>query len=362
MISAENYYTVYLILVTIVTLAHVIPYSDNDITVIKSRIGKIWPAFFFTILITIFIGLRPISYVFGDMPFYADAMVNHQFEGLPITWDSNYLFQPMMGWLSSMHVSKQTPIIVLAIINFGCTFVAMRKLFPRDLFLAMLVFFGAFCTFGGAVNGLKAGCASALFMVAIAYREKKLISILFLFLSMGFHHSMQLPIIAYIACSVFKNTKVYLAFWIICLILAVAHVTSFMSIFASYTDEKGADYLLIEAGRSESQCGGKLGFRYDFVLYSIVPIVLGYITLFQKNIISKEYIFILNYYLITNAIWMLCMYAQYTNRIAGLSWIMYPILMIYPFMKLRWSKNQLRVLYYVVLGHLGFTLFMHFIF
>lgn len=362
MIPAKYYYTVYLIIVTVATLVHVILYSGNGADVMKSRKGNAWSALIFTVMMTVFIGVRPISYVFADMPAYANAMVDHRFEGLPITWDTNYVFQPMMAWLSSMNASVQTPIVVLAIINFGCTFLAMRKMFPEDTMLAMLVFFGAFCTFGGAVNGLKAGCAAALFLVAIAYREKKLVSILFLIISMGFHHSMQLPIIAYLLCLFFKNTKVYIAIWLICLLLAIAHVTALMGMFASYTDERGADYLLRAAGSIDSSFGGKIGFRYDFVLYSIVPVIIGYITLFRKNIISKEYSFMINYYLITNAIWMLCMYAQYTNRIAGLSWIMYPMLIIYPFMKLKWGNNRSRILCLVVIGHLGFTLAMHFIY
>ena len=362
MIPAKYYYIVYLIIVTIVTLVHVISYISNSADVNNSRKGNSWSALIFTVLMIIFVAVRPISYVFGDMPTYAYAMLNHRYEDMQITWDSNFLFVPMMAWLSSMNASMQTPIVLLSIINFGCTFLAMRKMFPEDTMMAMIVFFGAFCTFGGAVNGLKAGCASALFLVAIAYREKKIVSILFLVFSMGFHHSMQIPIIAYLSCSFVKNTKVYLAIWLVCLILAIAHVTSFMALFASYTDEKGADYLLTMAHSIESSFSGKIGFRYDFVLYSIVPIVLGYITLFRKNLISEEYSFMINYYLITNAIWMLCMYAQYTNRIAGLSWIMYPVLIIYPFMKLNWGNNRSRILRLMVLGHLSFTLAMNFIY
>jgi len=247
---------------------------------------------------------------------------------------------------------------MLAAINFVCTFIAMRKLFPKNVFLAMLVFFGAFSTFASATNGLKAGCAAALFLVALAYREKRIISILFLILSIGFHHSMQLPIAAYIFCTFYKNTRALMYFWVLCLLLSMAHVTSFMSSLADYTDAHGADYLLIQAGSTESEFGGRLGFRYDFVIYSVIPIVLGYYAFFKKKLVSKEYQFILNVYILTNAIWMLCMYANYTNRIAYLSWLMYPVLIIYPFMNMEWGVKANKHLTYAVYGHLGFTLFM----
>ena len=268
----------------------------------------------------------------------------------------------MMTFLATHGASRQTPIVILAAINFMGTFFAIRKLFPKDVFLAMLVFFGAFSTFGSATNGLKAGCAAALFLVALAYREKKIVSIIFLIVSMGFHHSMQLPIAAYILCSFYKNTRMLLYFWVLCLLLSMAHVTTFMVTFADYTDAHGADYLLIQAGSVDSEFSGRLGFRYDFVIYSVCPILIGYYTIFKKKLVSKEYQFILNVYILTNAIWMLCMYANYTNRIAYLSWLMYPVLIIYPFMNMKLNIKSNKNLTYAVYGHLGFTLFMTFIY
>jgi hypothetical protein len=319
-------------------------------------------ALVFTLLMVLFIGFRPIHAVFADMGGYAMAMLDHRFENRTVTWGSNFIFEPMMAFLSSNGASKSVPIVILAAINFLSTFYALKKLFPKNVFLAMLVFFGAFSTFGAATNGLKAGCAAALFLVALAYREKRLVSILFLILSLGFHHSMQLPIAAYIVCCFYKNTRVFLYFWWVCLIIAVAHVTSFMTLFADYTDEHGAGYLLTEAGSLYSEFKGRLGFRYDFVIYSVIPIVLGYYAIFKKKLVSDEYQFMLNVYILTNAIWMLCMYANYTNRIAYLSWLMYPVLIIYPFMNMEWGIKANKHLTYAVYGHLGFTLFMNLVY
>ena len=68
-------------------------------------------------------------------------------------------------------------------------------------------------------------------------------------------------------------------------------------------------------------------------------------------------------YLTCNGIWMLCMYAQFTNRIAYLSWFMYPILLVYPCYAIV-DKNHPLVLVRqkVVLLHLAFTLFMDLIY
>ena len=363
MIPAEYYYSIYLLIVSLITF----PYTARYLRMSPNRVDKSLEVDYskviaLTIFMILFIGLRPVSDVFADMPGYAKAMLDHRFEDLPIAWDQNYIFQPMMAFLSSIGASQQTPIVILAAINFGATFFAMKKMFPNDTMLAMLVFFGAFSTFCGATNGLKAGCAMAFFLLALAYRENKVLCVLFLFLTMGYHHSMQLPLAAFILCTFYKNTKLYFAFWIICLFIAALHITFFMNFFAGWTDDHGAEYLYTLAGSRDSEFSGKLGFRYDFIIYSSVPIIIGYIGLFKKKIISENYQFLLNLYLFVNGIWMLCMYANFTNRIAGLSWGMLPVLIIYPFLKEKWNNNQYKTLYKVVIGHLSFTLFMQIIY
>ena len=74
--------------------------------------------------------------------------------------------------------------------------------------------------------------------------------------------------------------------------------------------------------------------------------------------LSNLYKNLLNLYLCLNGIWMLCMYAAFTNRIAYLSWFLYPIVLVYPFLQEDWGKGRYRTFSMVMLGHLGFTLFM----
>lgn len=104
------------------------------------------------------------------------------------------------------------------------------------------------------------------------------------------------------------------------------------------------------------------GFRIDFIIYSAAPIIVGWIAFFKKKIISRKYRFLLNLYLLANSIWLLCMYAEFTNRIAYLSWFMLPIVLIYPFLNEEWGEDQYKTFRWVALGHLGFTLFMQYIF
>ena len=56
------------------------------------------------------------------------------------------------------------------------------------------------------------------------------------------------------------------------------------------------------------------------------------------------------------------MYSDYTNRIAYLSWFMYPIVLIYPFLNEEWEGPKYKIFQWVVYGHLAFNLVMVFIY
>lgn len=230
--------------------------------------------------------------------------------------------------------------LIIALIYFVGMWLCCRRLFPSNSFFAFLVCLGAFSTFSYGVNGIKAGAAASLFLIAIAYCNQLKIAIPFLLLSLGFHHSMVLPIAAFALAWYYRNTKVYFYGWIFCLIVATLHITFFQQFLAGFSDERGAEYLL----SSGQNWGGVTGFRIDFVIYSVVPIIIGFWALYRKFVESSTYEFILSIYLITNSVWMLCMYTNYNNRIAYLSWFLYPIVLIYPFLRRTWECTVIKCL------------------
>ena len=80
---------------------------------------------------------------------------------------------------------------------------------------------------------------------------------------------------------------------------------------------------------------------------------------FKYQLKDELYDTMLYIYLTCNGIWMLCMYAQFINRIAYLSWFIYPILLVYPCYTIVDENHPLvLVRQKVVLLHLAFTLFM----
>lgn len=311
------------------------------------------------VIVIFFIGLRPLSgKYFVDMGNYNELYSLVEWEGFDFETE-NLLFDNIFVYMSGADIDISAFFLLIAFIYFGGMLIACHKWFPNNVLLAFLVCLAAFSTFSYGTNGIKAGAAASIFLVALAYRDKLFIAIPLALISWGFHHSMQLPVAAYIISILFKKLSWYYVFWVTCLILSIGHVTMFQTIFSGWTDEKGAGYLSqIDADFVQHQ-----GFRADFVFYSIFPLIMGYYAVYKYQFKDKLYGVLLRTYALTNAIWLLCMYAPFTNRIAYLSWFMYPILLIYPCMKNEGTNLPLVKNQNLVVGlHLSFTLFMRFIY
>lgn len=362
-IDARYYSHIYFGLITLLSIIVFIQYSAYS----QSRLqnDKRQPpigVFLLTLVLVLFVGFRPISgWYFVDMAGYDDYYSYLKGETFSFDWNTyNILFDNYFRFLASKNVPINFFFFSIAAVYFGCMAWSCSIFFPKDKMAAFLVYLGAFSTFSYGTNGIKAGAAASFFLMALAMYSKRKWwgTLFFLLFSLGFHHAMELPVAAFVVCLFVKNPKWYFAFWLFCLLMALFHVTFFQVLFSGFTDEHGAEYLLGKTIRKDILGG----FRIDFVLYSAVPVYIGWLALYKKHIVSKEYVFLFNIYMFTNSIWLLCMYAGFTNRISYLSWIMLPIVLIYPFLKEEWGANQYKAFLWVAFGHLAFTIFMMYIY
>jgi len=350
------YHSLYLLLVTIFTLIVANNYSrfqtwDDKI---KGTGGVVLCLFLIW-----FIGTRPTNN-FTDTANYAlhYKMIRGKFFSFSLD-APNFIFDNLLEWFAANEISFERFILIMSSIYFGAMLVAMKKVFPKTYYLAFLVYLGAFSTFSYSSNGFKAGAAASVFLLALAYRNNKIICVLLALVSLGIHHSMSMVIAALICSFLYKNTKNYFYIWAVCVVISALHIEFFQSLFASFADESGASYLTAKKGDDYTHL---TGFRLDFILYSAAPVAVGYWLLFKRQVANADYEMWLRMYLLTNSVWMLCMYANYSNRIAYLSWFMYPVVLIYPFIGFYWSDKQNDYAKKTALYHLGFTLFMDIIY
>ena len=356
MIPAELYEYIYVVVVAFLLIPVLRQYqglkdSDYGCNHTHSRSKEI----LIVVILVLFIGFRPAEKVFFDTMVYYDIIENRAIQFSGIDFDvENLLFDNVINYFSYMHWNYHIFFVIIAVIYFGGYYIATKKLFPRDTFFAFLVFLSAFSTFSYSVNGIKAGAASSIFMLGLAYRDKRLLSIFLVLLSWSIHHSMSFPIAVFIVVLLYSNPKYYFYFWIFCLFMAFFHVTTFQELFSNYTDEKGAEYLMTTG----EDWKGKGGLRLDFILYSSMPVILGWYATQKLKIQNKKYNILLCYYLLSNAIWLLCMYVNYNNRIAYLSWFVYPFVLLYPALECEWKQSRYKDVAKYAKYHLLFTLFM----
>lgn len=356
MASLYNY--VYILSVAIITFIYLPTYLYSKTEGANIYGVKYDNSYILLVAMILFIGTRPVNGVyFVDMGSYAETL--RIYAGVPFEfqWDTdNKIFDNLILWYAHKSYDHTLFFVIVATIYFGAMYWGLKRLFPDSTKLAFLTYLAGFSTFSYAVNGMKAGMAASIFILALSLKDKKWICVLLLLVSLGFHHSMVMPIAAAIIAYFINNPKFYYATWVVCLIMCVLHVRYFQGIFADMADDQGAGYLMA----TEETTTAYIGFRPDFILYSAAPVVMGYyFEMKGRYNLSQKYKFLIHFYILTNSIWMLCMYASFNNRIAYLSWFMYPIVIIAPFLD-RLNKNPRRYLELdkAVKYHLYFTLFM----
>ncbi|MCM1139749.1 MAG: EpsG family protein [Muribaculum sp.] len=364
MIDGYLYHPIYLIIITIITIVTAHTYSRYPQSRINVRTSQDkLPSLALMTFMILFIGLRPVHRAFVDMMNYSEFFSYEKSKGyFSFDWNAeNLVFDNLYSFLAYKGYDITTFMFLIAAIYFGTMWAAIRKWFPNDTLYAYVVCLAAFSSFSYSTNGVKAGAAASIFLLALAYHDNIKLTIILSFLSWFFHHSMSTVMVMYALTFFVKNPKIYLYGWIICVAFSIVHINPFQSLMVSMTDEHGAIYLL----STNDMWGGKTGYRIDFLLYSAVPILIGAYVIFQKKIQTTTYNQLFNLYLGVNALWVLCMYIPFNNRVAYLSWFMLPVVSVYPYLKINLQTNgttQYRQLNKISYFYLFFTLFMYFIY
>lgn len=318
----------------------------------------------FGIVITLFIGTRPISGVFVDMATY--AITYERVASTEVTGYSDWLFDSMM-WLMAGSFSVETFFLVCAILYVTPLAWASRRIHPNWAFAAFLAFVGSFSFFSYGTNGIRNGIATSLVVLAISFADRKFLMALLLAAAVGFHKSALLPAVAFIVSMFWSNIWAYGIAWSLALTISALFGEGLSSVIISYIPT-GDDTRL--EGYSQGMGLDRGGFRWDFILYSIVPVIVSYLLADRKIRADKFFRRLVSTYLIANAFWLMMMYAAYSNRFAYLSWFLLPWIIIYPFIPTAGdgrhgpgggipNEARLGLLGMALVTHQAFTYLMH---
>lgn len=310
-----------------------------------------------TILLLFFIGLRPITFHFADTVGYAymyNDMTYESFNSCLQTKD--YMFNMLMYIFNKVGLSVHCFFTFIAAIYIGFTAWASQRISKKYAYLIFLSVISSFSFYSYGVNGIRNGMAVTLVMLAMTFIEnRKLISLVLLWCAAAIHNSVLLPIVCIIISYLYRNTKFYFFCWLLSIIFVNidSHsVESFLLNIGFIEDDRFSKYLV---GMNNKNDFAFTGFRWDFLLYSSVPIIVAYYFNVKKNFQDNLYRLFANTYILANSFWVLVINASFSNRFAYLSWFLYAIVLIYPFITYPDLPSRRKWIVYVLIGNVLFT-------
>ncbi|HTO14250.1 MAG TPA: EpsG family protein [Edaphocola sp.] len=351
------YSAIYYQVLLIITLIVFIHSQSFDLTDGKSlNMLKTIGSFCF-IFVLFYIGTRPVSgRYFGDMFIYNKWFLHSASGGAESLSGSHDVFFNQFINFSARIMGNRSFFFVCAALYVIPAYLVSKKLFKKYWFYAFLMLVGSFSFFSYGTNGIRNGIATSFFLLGIS-QNKNIFKALWFLLAYGFHGSLIIPIIAYLATIFYNKTDTYFKVWLLCIVLSLALGSTFETLFSQFISDDRATYLTDTTAFQDQF--SKTGFRWDFLLYSAAGVFSGWYYIKKKKIDDKLYNQLFNIYLTCNGFWILVIRASFSNRFAYLSWFLLAIIIIYPWLKFSFQKEQHKKIGYILLSYYGFTYFMN---
>lgn len=278
-----------------------------------------------------------INYYMGYQNYDADSWVGFTFQR-----GSEWVWNGMEGFFKSNGFSFTTFMTCVALGYVMSAVFAAIKFCPTSPYLCTLFVLTSLNFYGFGVNGLRNGLACHMVMLAISFLldDKRIIAGALAFLAFGVHRSCLLPVAAVIgAVTVIKNPRWAFAFWLSSIpvsLVAGGAITNFFS-GLGFDDRMSTYTSGMYADENEFS---STGFRWDFLIYSALPIAFYWYVNIAKGLRDGWYNVIAITYMLSNAFWVMVIRAEFSNRFAYLSWFLYPIVICYPLTNMKIWDNQ----------------------
>jgi hypothetical protein len=309
----------------------------------------------FLIFFILFIGFRPIHPIFGDTVIY--YRLYHD----PTAFENDWLF----GWfqrLCSQFFSVSFFFFLIAIGYILPMWITCKKLLKKNSDVLIIFCVGTFSFYHASVNGLRNGLACSLFLWALSFlsdkHKNKLPFWLLAMIAIGIHKSTILPFVCAIFAFYYRRLNVMFYIWFASIVVSLIVGNSVGLYLGNFGfDERMAMYTDQNNISEYEELFGSTGFRWDFLLYSFMPLLLGWYTVYKRRFVDNTYYVLLATYICANAFWILMIYSMNSNRFAYLSWFLYPIVLGYPLLKFPVFKNAHNIkTAFILFGHFALTL------
>lgn len=320
-----------------------------------------------SLVIILLMGFREMSGAFGDTGRYVNSYdLVSEYPKIALQHYDDYGFGLLTQLLAYLH-NPRIYLIVLAVLYVIPLLLVFKNKVNEGNYVLLLLTVCSFSFFGFGTNGLRNGLATTFLIVA--FLNKNLLwQVVFCVLAFSMHKSALLPIVMFYLAHLIKRPKFFIFLWMLCVVVslftrdAIQPLIDAVDLINNDIADSAEKYIESSYDDFETNHFSRSGYRWDFLLYSIVPIALGYYYIFKKNYRDRIYEILFCTYVACNAVWLFTIHVPYNNRFAYLSWFLYPILLAYPLLKEEdlIPKQRIR-LKWIVLINYAFTYLMHFI-
>lgn len=320
----------------------------------------------------IYFGTRPESGIWmadtgGYVSFYNKIRTN-EFSFISII-DHELAWQWLADLMAKANFEAWAWLTVVAAIYILFNIWGAKLIFPKHVYLVFLFYTVFFLFYSGGINGIRNADAYSIvfFAMAIYYSMKSnwkyVIVAALCWIGYQFHSSVMVTILSFVL-SVFliKKTNTALCIWVTAIILSLVAGNHMANIASGYIDDaRASKYLMYGENNDIISQFSHTGFRWDFLIFSSLPIMLGWYVTVKREIYDRFFQILLNTYIIANAVWIVFIYAAFSNRFAMLSWCIYPYVLCYPLIKFKlWEYNvQNRYMNYAFWVMLIFSCYMN---
>jgi hypothetical protein len=329
-------YSVLLLVLLVVAQGYSGSLFDRGVKRMNSLLG-----FVIAVALVLFIGLRPVvPYAFGDTYNYALSFWNLEAIGDDFTFDQDgdLVFNALMMWFAR-NGNFNIMLIFCSFVYVGGLWWALVRLFRADYFVAFVVAIGMFSFLVYGVNGMRNGMAASIMILALSFRKRIVVAIILTLLAAGIHRSITLIAAAAAITLFIRQPRVWIGVWVGSIavsLLTGSTISNWLITSGLISDDRFTSYLTEQTADEFSYTG----FRWDFLLFSSLPVAIGSWFVFDRGYRDRIYLWLFNIYLITNAFWILVIRANFSNRFAQISWFIMPLVLIYPFLMHRFWPDQ----------------------
>lgn len=344
--------------------------SSSGNSLLYSKPSLPVPTIILTVIIILFMGLRPNESYFGDTFSYTHTfnLMQNGYATPSARSGGEWLWARIMFAFATGSGDVHAFFLFTDLLYYGLMLLCCWRLFPNNTWLAMLFFIGSFSTYSYGVNGIRNGAACSIVLVAIAMaaggtKPERYAGLLLSLLAISIHRSTALPIAAlWAAVFVIRHPKQAIYFWVAAIFLSLLLGNRVGNFFAGLGfDDRMTSYFQGQNDAQDMAQFSRTGFRWDFLLYSAMPVLFTWYLTVKRNFTDRAFNIIAVTYILANAFWILVIRAAFSNRFAYLSWFMYPLVIVYPLLRFNIWPDQDRKTALILLLFYSFTYLMYLI-